>query len=169
MFKRFVILPIGSFERHGVHLPLNTDSIIAERISIEIAKKKNWIVLPPINYSPVASKYPNIGVKREVFQKYLGDILKDLEKNNVELALIILGHGGPEIKHSVEAAAKNVKLKVYSFHILTELEKLRLVDQSVDRHAGEWETSLVMCINEELVGRFEPSEEVHGDPSKASV
>ena len=35
----FVILPTGSFEQHGPHLPLLTDSIRAERLSEEVARR----------------------------------------------------------------------------------------------------------------------------------
>lgn len=45
-----IILPIGSVEEHGDHLPLGTDSIQPEYIATEVAKKTGALIAPPIRY-----------------------------------------------------------------------------------------------------------------------
>ncbi|WP_235112681.1 creatininase family protein [Acaryochloris sp. 'Moss Beach'] len=45
---RVAILPIGSFEQHGHHLPMTTDTLIATAISEAIGKLSNFLLLPPI-------------------------------------------------------------------------------------------------------------------------
>ena len=44
------ILPIGSLEEHGPHLPMGSDTYQAIYVAEEISKKLNAIILPPINY-----------------------------------------------------------------------------------------------------------------------
>lgn len=45
-----IILPIGSLEQHGPHLPLNVDVIIPTNLAILVAERVNGVVLPAINY-----------------------------------------------------------------------------------------------------------------------
>ena len=48
--RRLVLLPVGSLEQHGPHLPAATDAIVAERLSLAIATALDGIVLPTIAY-----------------------------------------------------------------------------------------------------------------------
>ena len=48
--KQTVIIPVGSLEQHGAHLPITTDSDIVTEIASRLAKKCGFIVLPTINY-----------------------------------------------------------------------------------------------------------------------
>lgn len=48
--KDVVIIPVGSVEQHGPHLPLFTDTIISEVFSNLLADKVNGIVIHSINY-----------------------------------------------------------------------------------------------------------------------
>ena len=48
--KPTVIIPVGSIEQHGAHLPITTDSDIVTEIASRLAKKCGFIVFPTINY-----------------------------------------------------------------------------------------------------------------------
>ena len=152
-----LVLPIGSVEGHGLHLPITTDTIIAEYIADKLAERNNWISLPLITYSiarPV--RIGNVNISKDVFTEYIKDILRHFIEFGQKFFIIILGHGGPEIKESLRSMVRNLtaysNITVYIFHILKVLETLGLVDQRIDRHAGEWETSLMLFINPSLVG-----------------
>lgn len=45
------VLPVGSFEQHGPHLPLVTDTLIAMAIANAIAERQPVLVLPPLTLS----------------------------------------------------------------------------------------------------------------------
>ncbi|CAK2533885.1 creatinine amidohydrolase [Vibrio crassostreae] len=45
-----VILPVGSIEQHGPHLPLHVDMLLAEHLSLQLANKINSVVLPAIPF-----------------------------------------------------------------------------------------------------------------------
>jgi len=176
-----LVLPIGSVEGHGLHLPITTDTIIAEYIADKLAERNNWISLPLITYSiarPV--RIGNVNISKDVFTEYIKDILRHFIEFGQKFFIIILGHGGPEIKESLRSMVRNLtaysNITVYIFHILKVLETLGLVDQRIDRHAGEWETSLMLFINPSLVGDQKVAERaipskygVYGDPTKATA
>ena len=46
----FIILPVGSMEQHGPHLPLNVDSVIAENFSFRLAEELDAVVAPTLKY-----------------------------------------------------------------------------------------------------------------------
>ncbi len=46
-----LVIPIGSVEGHGAHLPINTDALIAEFVADRLAERNGWISLPPITYT----------------------------------------------------------------------------------------------------------------------
>jgi len=45
-----VVLPMGSTEQHGPHLPLNTDCVIPVGIALETAKRLPLVVAPPVRF-----------------------------------------------------------------------------------------------------------------------
>ena len=48
--KPTIIIPVGSLEQHGAHLPITTDSDIVTEIASRLAKKCGFIVFPTISY-----------------------------------------------------------------------------------------------------------------------
>lgn len=48
--EQVLILPVGATEQHGHHLPLSTDSIIAEELSVKLAEKIDGVVAPTFTY-----------------------------------------------------------------------------------------------------------------------
>ena len=44
-----IIIPVGSLEQHGAHLPITTDSDIVTEIASRLAKKCSFIVFPTIS------------------------------------------------------------------------------------------------------------------------
>jgi hypothetical protein len=54
-------LPVGSVEAHGPHLPLDTDTIIAEYIARSVCNKIGGFLLPPINYGVLWALRPYPG------------------------------------------------------------------------------------------------------------
>ena len=48
------IIPVGSIEQHGSHLPTGTDYFIIKKLSEEVAKRLDAYLLPPL---PISSRY----------------------------------------------------------------------------------------------------------------
>ena len=48
--KKIAVIPIGSIEQHGPHLPISTDSDIVSNVSKKISDKNGYLLLPTITY-----------------------------------------------------------------------------------------------------------------------
>ena len=91
-----VVLPVGSTEQHG-YLSLETDNILAERVSAEAAEPLGVLVLPVLPYglTPSFQAYPGSPTLRlSTFFDVLRDLLDSLYGQGFRRFLLVNGHGG---------------------------------------------------------------------------
>jgi len=98
--KRVVILPVGSLEQHGPHLPLNVDVIIPTEFAKLVAKKIRGMILPPITYG--YRSHPTSGggqlfpgttsLTGATLINFALDILRETYRHGGRKFLIINGH-----------------------------------------------------------------------------
>lgn len=91
-----VVLPVGSTEQHG-YLSLETDNILAERVSAEAAEPLGVLVLPALAYglTPSFASFPGSPTLRlETFVAVLRDLLDSLYDQGFRRILLVNGHGG---------------------------------------------------------------------------
>jgi len=118
-FKRGIvaILPVGSTEAHGPHLPLATDVIISEEMSRRAAAQLNArsieaLVLPPLAYSVTdfSSDFAGtISIKQETAAALIHDICVSLYSQGARLIAIANSHLEPEHIASINQAIDAVK------------------------------------------------------------
>lgn len=154
------ILPIGSLEQHGPHLPLSTDAFDAYWLAKETVKRVSSpkpIVLPPVNYgvSYHHLAFPGtVSLSPETLISIVYDIGCSLVRYGVKKLLIINGHGGnkPALGCAAQklAYAKNIKVFIDSGEIASKEQKL-LIKTRNDAHSGEYETSTSLANREDLV------------------
>ena len=143
--KQIAIIPVGSIEQHGPHLPISTDSDIVTEISLRFSEKINGILLPTINYGISDEHFPffNLSVKKSTLSKMLDDICESLIKNGISRILIINGHYGnlESLKGFERKKKRNRKIKVLSYW--------KYMDREFD-HAGNVETSIMLAISKNV-------------------
>ncbi|MHA7648020.1 creatininase family protein [Nitrosopumilus sp. S4] len=144
--KQIAIIPVGSIEQHGAHLPVSTDTDIVTEISKRLAEKNSYLLLPTISYgvSYEHAPYFQLSVSKSTLQKILIDLCESLLKNNIKTVFIINGHHGNQdaiknIDVKLEKLSKN-KLKVFP------LSYWHFMKRDFD-HAGFVETSLMLAIS----------------------
>jgi creatinine amidohydrolase len=94
---RVVLLPVGSVEQHGRHMPLATDHITAERIALLAEARHDVILAPTLPYgiSPHHRQFwGTIWLRSEVFRDSILDIARSLQTHGVERLVVVNGHGG---------------------------------------------------------------------------
>jgi len=160
-----IIFPIGQTEEHGMHLPVKTDAFIAEKIAEKVAEKiKNEIpvlVMPTVwsGYSMKAvTRWPGtIRLKPETFMNMVFDICGSLIEMGFRKIMLISSHGN----HTgmLRAVVRKIadEYSVYmalTFPVLMAKERFEEVSRAGKAgscHAGEYETSLMLYLAEELV------------------
>ena len=88
-----IIIPVGSLEQHGAHLPITTDSDIVTEIASRLAKKCNFVVLPTVSYGISFEHEPFFQVNIRLLS-FLRDIISSLVINKVKSVIILNGHHG---------------------------------------------------------------------------
>jgi creatinine amidohydrolase len=79
------IIPVGSLEQHGAHLPVSTDSLITEYIARVLAEKIGGLVLPVISYGVSFEHKPmfNISLHNSTLSLVLRDVCTSLLENSM--------------------------------------------------------------------------------------
>ena len=143
--KQIAIIPVGSIEQHGPHLPISTDSDIVTEISLQLSDKINGVLLPTINYGISDEHFPffNLSIKKSTLSRILEDICESLIKNGISRILIINGHYGnlDSLKSFERKQNNNRKIKVFSYW--------KYMDREFD-HAGNVETSIMLAISKKV-------------------
>jgi len=143
--KQTVIIPVGSIEQHGAHLPITTDSDIVTEIASRLAKKCGFIVFPTISYGVSEEHYPlfNINTSSVSLSVFLSGIIKSLVENNIKSVKILNGHhGNVEVLKMMELSPNfPSKPDFYSYWHFMEHEF---------DHAGFVETSLMLAISDKV-------------------
>ncbi len=143
--KYIAIMPVGSIEQHGPHLPISTDSDIVTEIATKLSERINGVLLPTINYGISDEHFPffNLSIKKYTLSRILEDVCESLIKNGISRILIINGHYGnlDSLKIFERKQKKNQKIKVFSYW--------KYMDREFD-HAGNVETSIMLAISKKV-------------------
>ncbi len=171
--EAMVLIPIGSFEQHGQHLPLATDSIISQEVTRLVAERINHefpvLVFPQIPFGKStehASRPGTISLETEVLTNLLRNICKNLAKNGFKKIVFINGHGGnTNLLNTMlrgireETGAFVTSIYLYSETLLKDvLDRFKLEELDVF-HACTLETSFMMTLKPELVHMKKASKE----------
>lgn len=163
--KLLAILPVGSLEEHGEHLPLGTDAMQAEEVVRQIASRFESIVLPPLRYGEcrTARGFPGtVSLSFETIQSFSFDVITELARNGVFNVLVLTGHAGSGHMAALRLGAQraveqNQKLKVMvlsDYDIAYDLRGKEFSEN--DGHGGDIETSRILNIRPKLVKRSRP-------------
>jgi creatinine amidohydrolase len=147
--KQVAIIPIGSIEQHGPHLPISTDSDIVSEVAKKLADKKGYFLLPTITYGISFEHAPffNLSIRESTLRTILIDLCTSLLENNIKTIFIINGHHGnlksiKNIDVKLQKILKN-KIKVIA------LSYWHFMSRDFD-HAGFVETSLMLAISKNV-------------------
>ncbi|HYL66985.1 MAG TPA: creatininase family protein [Nitrosopumilaceae archaeon] len=147
--RRVVLIPMGSIEQHGSHLPVSTDSDIVSEVARRLSEKTGFILLPTINYGVSFEHHPrfNLSISKSTLQKFLIDLCTSLSKNKINYIIILNGHHGnqPSLKNIPKIMNKitrgKVQVSVFSYW--------HFMKRKFD-HAGFVETSIMLAISKKV-------------------
>ncbi|GAB7183434.1 creatinine amidohydrolase/Fe(II)-dependent FAPy formamide hydrolase [Kitasatospora sp. Ki12] len=156
---KVAVLPVGSFEQHGDHLPLTTDTVVASLIAQRIAADYDLFLLPPITVScshEHAHMSGTVSISAATLYAVVNDIQRSLQASGVPGLLIVNGHGGNYVLSNVVQEANTSGPRVALFPVREDWHQAResagLESSSAeDMHGGELEVSLLLHGAPELI------------------
>lgn len=184
-----LVIPIGATEQHGPHLPVGVDAIVAEHVALRAAVASSTadhpiIVAPVQAFGSSHHHLPRAGtlsLSSDTMLAVLRDLLHSAAETGVRRIVIVNGHFGNEdvarqavrdvtLTRPIVAAAMGYWSVAWDEVVETAL---RFGITKVPGHAGAFETSLMLAIDEQVVDRTaiptvatEPSVTLPGDPMR---
>jgi creatinine amidohydrolase len=161
--QTIIILPIGSLEQHGNHMPLGTDTMLSHSVSLAAAGDAgNVLVLPPpwYGFSAHHMRFPgSISLRAETLIALCDDIVASVVTHGFRRMLIVNGHGGNNGIIDVLAATLGhrhygkARVAALTYFVLAreEIAALRRSEPGGMGHACEFETSMMQHVRAELV------------------
>ena len=149
-----VIIPTGSCEQHGLHLPLFTDTLIAEAMAERVGEKEGVLVLPALPYGNSSNHecFPGtVTVDPRTYVRFVQDMVGSLLRHGATKILFINGHSGnaASLQEACDFARENGGFACVAnwYSIIGELEP----SMALSGHADFVETSPLLALCPELV------------------
>jgi creatinine amidohydrolase len=162
--KTIMVLPIGSVEQHGRHMPLGTDTILAHSVSMKAAEQFQGrvVVLPPPWYGLSAHHMQFAGtvtLKASTLIAVVEDIVASLAAHRFRRILVVNGHGGnggiidvlaSTLGHRFDGKARIACLTYFRL-ARDAIAALRSSRPGGMGHACEFETAMMQHVRGDLV------------------
>ncbi len=154
------ILPLGATEQHGHHLPLGTDTILAEHFAVRVAEATGATVLPamPFGYSWVwRDDAGSVTLDQQVMEDVICNVAESMARHGVKHLIMINGHeaNSATMKYATRRVWDNPDIKVWRLFYPNLSQELAAHCESPTWHgivhACEFETSLMLAIAPETV------------------
>jgi len=149
-----LILPIGTTEQHGLHLPLGADSIVVERLADDLSAEFQVLRSPTIEYG-VNDRVGQLfsggaSVRRKTLRRLVNDLLPDWERLGITDILLLTMNGyTPHQEALGTVVAPHARVRVVDILSMDFGSLCEHPDDPV--HGGEIDTSLVMFVRPDLV------------------
>lgn len=154
-----LLLPVGSTEQHGHHLPLGVDTYMPEAICRRIAERTSCLLAPAIPYgvSPHHTFKPGtVTVESETFRRYVRDICVSTHEWGIENVLLLNGHylvQDPELEIVVRDLRTEHGMRAFHVPLVNLFEDIahEIRESDLSFHASEFETSMMLALVPDLV------------------
>jgi len=149
-----LILPVGTTEQHGPHLPLGADTLIVERLADDLSAEFQALRAPTIEYG-VNDKVEKLfsggaSVRRKTLRRWVNDLLDDWERLGItEILLLTMNGHTPHQEALGTVVSRTARVRVVD---ILSMDFGSLIEHPDDPiHGGEVDTSLVMFVRPDLV------------------
>lgn len=148
-----VLIPVGSLENHGLHMPLGTDFLIPEEIARRIDRKSPVLIAPAVNYGATDDLmgFPGtVSIGTEGLISLLRSICDQFYSYGFRHFLILNGHGGNSA--AIQTVGNHLYRKgAYLANLNWWLMAGQLNPQWAGGHGGGEETAAIMAVDPNLV------------------
>lgn len=152
---KMAIIPVGSHEQHGPHLPLMNDAATAFEFARMAAEKaKSEIIIAPLiamGVSDYHMPFPGtLTLSPQTLIALVMDVCRSLKAHGIERVAFVNGHGGnvPALTMAMRRAKNELGMKaaiINYWELIPDVIK-ETIESEVWGHACEFETSLALAI-----------------------
>jgi len=165
----WLLVPLGTTEEHGAHLPLGTDTMITEYVCQEVARRSGAVVAPVLPYGlcRTTRNFPGtISVGFATVEAIVREVLAECVRHGARRIAVISGHAGAGHLEAVRVAGQRLVEEVPGLLLLVmgpdDLPLPALPETPpgmADGHGGVMETSVLLAIHPDRVraGRLAPA------------
>ena len=151
------VVPLGSTEQHGPHLPLATDHLIAQALAREAADRAGYLCTPTINVGVSTHHmqfHGTMSVDPPQFRDYVESFSRNLTYHGIDRIVYVNAHGG-NMEHLREVGRRLRQDEVaFAVEWMWDESIPDLVSSIFEHngpHGGPKETAMIMHIAPELV------------------
>ena len=149
-----LIVPIGTCEQHGPHMPLGCDTIIVERLCDDLSAEFGVLRAPTIEYgvNVVTERwYPgNASLRRKTLHRSLNDLIDTWEQTGIKEFILLTAHEhDPHLEALATVVTRAARIRAVDIFAM-DLHDL-LEGQSEPMHGDEVDTSIMLYLAPELV------------------
>jgi creatinine amidohydrolase len=149
-----LIVPVGTCEQHGPHMPLGADTIIVERLADDLSAEFQVLRAPTLEYGVnVESERESIGngsISRKTLHRMLNDLVSNWEVSGIKEFIVLTAHEhDPHLEALstiITAGARVRTVDIFGIDFREYLE-----GQTEPMHGDEVDTSLILYIAPHLV------------------
>lgn len=173
-----VVLPLAALEQHGHQLPVFTDSIlVGEIVRRAELQLKDRVLFAPVMWLGNSAHHMDFAgtmtASPRVYIELVADMVENFLAHGFKRIVLVNGHGGNNVPG--QQALFEVRQRHRQRDDLLLLfacywalggkphEVDRAIEQQAMGHACEWETSMILALQPQLVGKYQEAQAV--DPS----
>jgi len=167
------VLPIGSFEQHGGHLPLATDILGAEYFARMLVEDLGAALLPPLPFGTCMEHTGfrgSVSLRPETLMQIVRDVADEMERQQFRVLVLLNGHGGNfalgPVVRDINRRDQPLKVLLVDWWEHAGPEIVR-EGRGLDIHAGEMETSVLLALYPDLVRPDATDREFRDAPADA--
>ncbi|PYO27730.1 MAG: hypothetical protein DMD73_08210 [Gemmatimonadetes bacterium] len=149
-----LLVPVGTCEQHGPHLPLGCDTIIVECLADDLSGALEILRAPTIEYGVNTSTqrpFPgNASVRRKTLHRWMNDLLGSWEQAGVDTFIILTAHGHDPHQEAL-STLRTHQARIFTVDVFDLDFSGLLEDGDGPMHGSELDTSLLLYLAPDLV------------------
>jgi creatinine amidohydrolase len=156
--SRVCVVPLGSLEQHGPHLPLWTDTAIVSEIAARLERRlpEKMVLAPaqPVGYSPHHARFGCVSLDLSSYMALIRNLCRSLAAMGFRRVFLLNGHGGNDVpcraamcELKVELPDLRVAFASYWTPAAEAFGRIRTSPAGGMGHACEMETSVMLALH----------------------
>jgi creatinine amidohydrolase len=149
-----LIVPVGTCEQHGPHLPLGCDTIIVERLADSLSAEFQILRAPTLEYGvnvETEKRFAgNASFRRKTLHRALNDLLDTWESTGIREFILLTAHEhDPHLEALATVITSGARVRVVDIFGMALRDLLE--GQTEPMHGDEVDTSIILYLAPELV------------------